>query len=115
STISAKADEAHTYPVEIALANNSAHPLRAGMFGRVNFEAVRRESAVVIPREALVGSIRKPQVYVVNGDKAELRDLIIGMETGTDLEILQGLSGGETIVVNGQNNLKNGVAIAIVK
>ncbi len=115
TTISAKADEAHTYPVEIALANSKDHPLRAGMFGRVNFEAVRRESAVVIPREALVGSIRKPQVYVVNGDKVQLRDLIIGMETGTDLEVLQGLSGSETIVVGGQNNLQDGVKVVVVK
>lgn len=115
TTISAKADEAHTYPVEISLANSKDHPLRAGMFGRVNFAAVRRTDAVVIPREALVGSIRKPQVYVVSNGKAELRDLLIGVETGTDLEVLQGLSPNETIVVNGQNNLQNGVAVAVVK
>lgn len=115
TTISAKADESHTYPIEISLANSKEHPLRAGMFGRVNFEAVRRSSAVIIPRAALVGSIRKPQIYVVDGDKAELRDLLIGMEAGNDLEVLQGLSGGEKIVLNGQNNLKNGVQVVVVK
>lgn len=114
-SISAKADVAHTYPVEISLANNSEHPLRAGMFGRVEFTSVQRERAVVIPREALVGSIKQPQVYVVNNGVATLRDLVAGVETGTHIEILQGLSKGETIVVNGQNNLRSDVAVSVVQ
>lgn len=114
-SISAKADAAHTYPVEISLNNNSEHPLRAGMFGRVEFTSVQRDHAVIIPREALIGSIKDPQVYVVNNRKAELRKLVVGMETGTHIEILQGLSKGETIVVNGQNNLQDNVAVTVVK
>lgn len=115
NNISDKADEAHTYAVEIALPNSKEHPLRAGMFGRVNFASVKRESALLIPRSALLGSIKKPQVYVVQNDKAVLRDLIIGAETGTDIEVLQGLSKGETVVVNGQNNLQNNVPVSVVK
>lgn len=113
--ISDKADDAHTYAVEISLPNNRENPLRAGMFGRVNFASVQRDNALVIPRVALLGSIKKPQVFVVQDGKAVLRDLVIGAETGTDIEVLQGLSKGETIVVNGQNNLQSDVPVSVVK
>lgn len=114
-SISAKADAAHTYPVEVSLPNSSEHPLRAGMFGRVEFTSVQREQAVVIPREALIGSIKQPQVYVVHNGVAKLRDLVVGIETGTQIEVLQGLAKGETIVVNGQNNLRSDAAVSVIQ
>jgi hypothetical protein len=39
----------------------------------------------------------------------------VGEQKGTELTVLGGLQGGETIVVNGQNNLKDSVAVEMVK
>ena len=114
-TISAKGDEAHTYPVEVRLANNIAHPLRAGMFGRVSFVSIKSGEALSIPRQALVGSTRKAQVFVVEQGIAHLRDIVIGAEVGTNLEVLSGLKDGEQIVLSGQNNLKDKVAVTVVQ
>lgn len=114
-TVSAKADEAHTYPVEVRLANNTAHPLRAGMFGRVSFISIQGSQKLSIPRQALVGSTKIPQVFVVDRGIAHLRDIVIGSGFGINLEVLSGLKEGEEVVVSGQNNLKDNVAVAIVK
>jgi RND family efflux transporter MFP subunit len=114
-TISSKADDAHTYPVEVVLANNPRHPLKAGMFGRATFVSVQDHETVVIPRQALVGSTKKPQVYVVNGGIARLRDIVAGPQVGTNLEVFSGLRESETIVVSGQNNLKDSVAVTVLK
>jgi RND family efflux transporter MFP subunit len=114
STISDKADDAHTYPVEVALANNKEHPLRAGMFGRVSFVAVRPTEALTIPREALVGSAKDAQVYVVQNGIAYLRNIVIGGEYDTKLSVRSGLTDGEKIVVNGQNNLKDSTAVTVL-
>lgn len=113
SMIGAKADEAHTYPVEVTLRNNSNHPLRAGMFGKVAFTSIPRRNVLSIPREALVGSVKKPQVYVVQGKTAKLHDIVVGAEIGTNIEVLSGIGHGETIVVSGQNNLRDGVEIVV--
>lgn len=115
STISAKADEGHTYPVEILMDNSKEHPLRAGMFGRVSFLSVASEATLAIPREALVGSMKDPRVYVLEGPVARLRTIVVGSETGTDLAVLSGLRKGESVVVNGQNNLKDSVAVEVLK
>jgi RND family efflux transporter MFP subunit len=115
STISSKADDAHTYPVEVTLANNARHPLKSGMFGRVSLVSIEDHESVSIPREALVGSTKKPQVYVVVNGIARLRDIVVGNQIGTNLAVLSGLRQAETIVLSGQNNLKDSVAVTVVK
>ena len=114
-TISAKADEAHTYPVEVTLNNPKEHPLKSGMFGRVTFPSIDGSEGLMIPRDALTGSLKKPQVFLIDGSIARLRDIVVGSEVGGRLMVLRGLNDGETIVVNGQNNLKDGMAVTIVK
>ncbi|MGA9119936.1 MAG: efflux RND transporter periplasmic adaptor subunit [Bacteroidota bacterium] len=115
TSISAKGDDAHTYPVEIVLKNSSAYPLKAGMFGRVEFTTLARESAVAIPRQSLLGSIKNPQVFVVHDGRAFLRDIVVGEASGDTLGVRQGLKQGDVVVVNGQNNLRDSSAVAIVQ
>lgn len=115
STLGAKADEAHTYPVEIVLSNSKAYPLRAGMFGKVMFTSLAQTEMVSIPRQALVGSLKNPQVYVLERQIAHLRTVIVGGETGSELGIVSGLQDGDLVVVNGQNNLKDGMSVEVIK
>jgi RND family efflux transporter MFP subunit len=113
--ISPKADEAHTYPVEVSLANSQATPLKAGMFARCYFNTVKRGETIVIPRAALVGSARTPQVYVIENEVAKLRSITLGEGAGDRLEVLSGLNEGDTIVTNGQINLQDNAQVKIVK
>ncbi|HKI78236.1 MAG TPA: efflux RND transporter periplasmic adaptor subunit, partial [Ignavibacteriaceae bacterium] len=101
ATISAKADEAHTYPVEIILPNSKEHPLKAGMFGKANFVSNTKGDILLIPREALLGSIKNPKVFVVENNTAKLTDLVIGNTYDNYLEVLSGLKEGQQIVING--------------
>lgn len=114
-SISSKGDEAHTYPVEITFANSNESPLKAGMFCRVSFVSVHTFESVVIPREAIIGSIKEPKVYVIENGLAKLRSVIAGDESGTKLQIVQGLKEGERIVTAGHNNLKDNVPVTIMQ
>lgn len=115
TSISAKGDEAHTYPVEILLPNAAAHPLKAGMFVHVVFTSMPSTQTLAIPRAALVGSIRAPQVYVVSNGLASLRDIVTGNVTDTRLAVVKGLTEGESVVVSGQNNLHDQSPVTVVK
>lgn len=115
TTINAKADEAHAYLVEITVNNNKAHPLRAGLFARVFFKTLESLSAVVIPRTALIGSIKDAKVYVVENNIAMLRKISVGGEYGSKIEVVDGLNVGETVVINGQVNLRDSVAVTITQ
>ncbi len=113
-SISSKGDEAHTYPVEISINNERAHPLKASMFARVEFTSLKNRETIVIPRESLVGSVKEPQVFVVENGIAKLRSLTVGNQSGIYIQVLQGLMEGETIVVNGQNNLVDNLKVEIL-
>jgi RND family efflux transporter MFP subunit len=114
-SISDKSDDLHTYAVEIVITNNKTYPLRAGMFGRIDFNSKYNGTSIIIPRESLVGSSRNPRVFVVKNDIASLRNLEVGITLGTKVQVIKGLEEGETVVVNGHSNLKEGYKVTIVK
>lgn len=113
-SISAKSDEAHTFPVEIVVENKSAHQLKAGVFVRVAFFSLKDRVGIVIPRESLVGSVKNPQVFVVENGIAKLRKLTLGSESNTNIQVLSGLAENEIIVINGQNNLVDNTKVEIL-
>lgn len=115
SSISSKGDDAHTYPVEVTLQNNPNHPLKAGMFGLLTFSAHSASSALWIPREAIMGSLKDAKIFVIENNLAKSRKVSVGSENGTDVEILNGLKEGEVVVVNGQVNLKENSAVIVRK
>ncbi len=114
-TISDKGDAAHTYPVEVDLANSREHPLKAGMFAHVVFNPESKTKDLVIPRYALLGSIKDAQVYVVDNGVAKLRNLVVGNSSNNNIEVVSGLHVGDIVVVNGQNNLKENYKVKIIK
>jgi len=115
TTINAKADDAHSYLVEITVSNNKSRPLRAGLFARVIFKTLESLSATVIPRAALIGSIKDAKVFVIENNIARIRKIVVGAEYGNKMEVIDGLSVGETVVVNGQVNLRDSVAVTITQ
>lgn len=114
-TISDKGDEAHTYPVEVTFMNSKEHPLKAGMFGKVSFNSVSKGEKLLVPRDALIGSIKNPQVFVIQNGIAKLRDIVVGSAYNNNLEVLSGLKEGEKVVVNGQNNLADNYKVMVVQ
>jgi RND family efflux transporter MFP subunit len=112
--IASKADEAHTYPVEIRLANNARFPLRAGMFCRIAFTSITATDALAIPRVALVGSVKNAEVFVIRNGIAYLQQIVVGKQTNEYLEVMNGLREGDTVVTSGQNNLVDKTRVLIV-
>ncbi|HTX71373.1 MAG TPA: efflux RND transporter periplasmic adaptor subunit [Rectinemataceae bacterium] len=115
-SISVRGDETHSFPVEIRLGTEANASLRPGMSVRLVFSQAPRQ-ALLLPRTAIVGSVKDPQVFVVkseNGrDIVESRDVVTGEEFGTDIELLSGLSEQERVVVAGQSLLSLGQAVAV--
>lgn len=101
-----------TYPVEITI-DNPNREIMAGMFAEVN--VVREQSAaenLIVPKSAVNND---GQVYVVDGQNvAHLRDVETGLSDDNNVEILSGLSAGETVVTVGGYLLSDGTEVRIV-
>lgn len=101
--------------------DNRQQQLRPGMFARVNAVFGSRENAMVIPEEAIIPQGgRTFVVKVVAGDKPDVRvservAVKVGLRLPGKVEILEGLSAGDTVVTAGHQRLqKDGTAVRVV-
>ena len=101
--------------------DNRQQQLRPGMFARVNAVFGTRENALVIPEEAIIPQGgRTFVVKVVQGDKPDARmservAVKVGLRLPGKVEILEGLSPGDTVVTAGHQRLqKDGTAVRVV-
>ena len=88
---------------------------KAGMFGKVSFISVSKGEKLLVPRDALIGSIKNPQVFVIQNGIAKIKDIVVGSTYNNSLEVLSGLNEGEKVVVNGQNNLADNYKVMVVQ
>ncbi len=101
--------------------DNRQQQLRPGMFARVNAVFGSRENALVIPEEAIIPQGgRTFVVKIVPGDKPEVKvservAVKVGLRLPGKVEILEGLSAGDTVVTAGHQRLqKDGTAVRVV-
>jgi membrane fusion protein (multidrug efflux system) len=114
--IAAKADETLNFPVEIEITNNTNNDLKAGMYGTANFASnQQKQHLMVVPRNAFVGSVSSNEIFVVQNGIAKLRKVTAGRILGDQVEIINGLSDGETVIITGQINLQDGNTVEIIK
>ena len=91
-----------------AIIDNADGELAPGMFGRFTISYEQHKDALVIPAEALLAEDEESTVYVVNDGEVSRRTIQIGIEADGNVEILDGLSEDEVIVVVGHSGLRTG-------
>jgi multidrug efflux pump subunit AcrA (membrane-fusion protein) len=72
-------------------------------------------AAIVIPQSAVRDDNGKKIVFLVKDDKAERRAVTLGGTRGSDTEVIAGITAGDTVVVKGPSNLRDGQSVAIRK
>jgi membrane fusion protein (multidrug efflux system) len=85
--------------------------LRPGLFARVKLVTELRQNAVIVPEGAIVPTVEGAYVYRVVDGKAKRTDVTIGRRMAGDVEIMSGLSAGETVIVAGQQKVRDGAAV----
>lgn len=112
--IAPKADVAKNYEVEVVF-DNPKNKFKAGGFGKVNFGEISDEQVILIPRNAIVESLKNPFVYILKDGTSERRDIKIGRQANGNIEVLEGLKEGEQVITAGQINLQNGTPVEVIK
>lgn len=98
-----------SYPIEIIIKNKKE--LLAGMYVTAYFELNQQRTGILIPRNAVSGSVKSASVFVVKNGAAQQRDVTIGNLVGNRVEVTQGLQPGDSIVVAGLINVANGTKV----
>jgi len=114
SVISPTIDPAtRTAQIEIHIPNKK-YELRSGMFARVKLSLGERK-ALAVPSEAIckMPGTGSCYVYVVENNKAVLKNVKTGLTQGNFTEITAGLTEKEFVVTRGQNRLYDGAHVLI--
>lgn len=102
----------HTVRIRGNLSGPDARGLRAGMFGTLSVP-IGTENRILVPRSAVLDQDGLKEVFVVEGGKTYLQYVKTGKGDGDRIEILSGLSGGETVVIHSDGRLENGTPVRV--
>lgn len=113
-SISTSADAlTNLYTVNILLENNGK--IKPGMFAKIYLNTDKIENALAVKTEAVIEKDDKKYVYVASGESAALKEVVTGLDTGTYIEIKNGLNLGDKVIIKGQEYLNDGSKIKIVR
>ncbi|HNQ50032.1 MAG TPA: efflux RND transporter periplasmic adaptor subunit [Candidatus Omnitrophota bacterium] len=101
-----------TCQIEIGI-DNKGHRLRSGMYAKVKVVIREYKDALVLLKEAVLGKAPQQYVYVVTAGKAHLRDVRTGVRQGPYVQVLEGVSAGDKVVIMGQMRLREGVDVMV--
>ena len=105
---------ARTMLTEVQVDNRDGS-LVPGMYGEVNFDITASQPSLIIPSTALVIDKNGMHVVSVSADsRVHFVAVDIGQDQGSDVEISQGLRGGETLVSNPSDLLSDGEKVSVV-
>nr|HEX4315190.1 efflux RND transporter periplasmic adaptor subunit [Kofleriaceae bacterium] len=97
-----------------ALVPNPKHLLWPSAFVKARMLVETRPGAIVVPAVAIQqGPTGGQFVYVVKDDAANMTAVTVGLITGDTAIIDKGINPGDQIVVEGQNQLRNGGRVSI--
>jgi RND family efflux transporter MFP subunit len=106
---------ARTMLTEVQVDNREGS-LVPGMYGEVNFDITANHPSLIIPSTALVIDKNGMHVVSVSADsRVHFVAVDIGQDQGSQVEISQGLRGGETLVSNPSDLLSDGEKVSVVQ
>lgn len=101
-------DTSKTYQVRIELETDD-DAMKAGLFARTAIDILQRRATLCVPKEALLSRNGRQTLFVVGEDgKVESRDIKVGLMNDAEVEILDGIEPGDTVVVTNQDKLQDG-------
>ena len=88
---------------------NPTRVLLPGLYAEATITLEKKDDAVAVPLQAVDQDNNQTTVDVVDpSGRIEIRQIVLGIQTATDAEVLSGLQEGEPVVVSDRSGLKAG-------
>jgi HlyD family secretion protein len=107
-----------TVKVEVKILRPDLKIIKPEMSAKVTFQSIVTQTAsapmVLVPKKAIVADGSASSVWVIRRDTIHLTPIVPGREFQDGVEVRQGLSGGEMVIVVPPPTLKEGQAVTPV-
>ncbi len=96
-----------------ALYPNTGNTLLPGRYASVSIKLHDIPNAIAIPTEAIVPEMGKDKVFLYKDGKSIPVEVIKGIRTDSQIQILKGLQVGDTIITSGTLQLRTGLSVTL--
>ena len=108
-----------TVKVEVRVLQPDLKVIKPEMSAKVTFQSITTQAAsaapmVLVPKKAIVTDGSANSVWVVRGATAHQVPIVVGREFQEGVEVKQGLSGGEMVIVAPAATIKEGQEVTAV-
>lgn len=103
-----------TYPISV-LIDNPDGKLKAGMFADIEIIFGINKNSIAIKNTSITNEDGISYAFVNHNGEAEKRKIRIGIQDKEYTEILDGIMSGDEVISAGQDSLKNGDKVKVIK
>ena len=107
-----KISDMHTLTVR-ALYPNSNGSILPGRYVSVQLKKEEIPNAIAVPSEAIVPEMGKDKIYLYKDGKAQPVEILTGIRTEAEVQVLRGLQVGDTIITSGTLQLRTGLPVTL--
>lgn len=104
--------DTRTYTVRALYANTDGK-LVPGRYVNVNLTTRHYDKTLAVPSEAIVSEMGIDKVFVCRNGKAEPVEISKGLRTDAQVQVLKGLSVGDTVITSGTMQLRKGQRVVV--
>jgi RND family efflux transporter MFP subunit len=94
-----------------ALIDNRHHLLKPGFFAKTKVTSNEQETVITVPGQTIVNFFGVNKVFLVENGKIREKVIRLGDRFGEDVEVLEGLKGGEWVASSELSRLENDLPV----
>lgn len=87
--------------------------LKADLFAKIEIIIKSKKNVVLVPRSSVLSDKKGFFVFVEKNGKADRRSVQVGLKNSDAFEIKSGLIAGERVIIMGNYELKDGMAVEV--
>ena len=102
----------HTLTIR-ALYPNANGAVLPGRYASIKLNKDEIQDALAVPSEAIVPEMGKDKIFLYKSGKAQPVEITTGIRTEAEVQVLQGLQAGDTIITSGTLQLRTGLPVTL--
>lgn len=96
-----------------ALYPNTNGVVMPGRYADIRLSKTEINDALAVPSEAIVPEMGKDKIFLYKSGKAQPVEIQTGIRTEAEVQVLQGLQTGDTIIISGTLQLRTGLPVTL--
>jgi membrane fusion protein (multidrug efflux system) len=96
-----------------ALFDNKSEKVLPGSYTQIELQLKKIQDAIMVPTQAIIPTLKGQTILIRKNGVVASRQINIGIRTASDVQILDGLMPGDTVITTGIMQLRPGMPVTV--